>query len=494
MSTFFGLNISRLGMQAQQKALEVTAHNVANANTPGYSRQVAGMSTTTPLPYPNGQGMLGSGVKVSQIARVRELFLDNQIRDEMHILGNWESRKEYLSQVEMIFMEPSDTGFNSVLSTFFDSWQELSLSPESSPARAALVENANFLVNSIQHTYTQLESVRADITKDIELKVNDLNSLAEQIKDLNQQITTLTAKGDSPNDLMDRRDLLLDNLAKMVNYDLHIADNGAVNIFIGGRPLVQQNIVNTLKTVEGTPEQNSEWLPGPQIVWSRDERPTQINSGEIAGLIATRDDDLRKYMEEFESMAWGLVDSINEYHNNGMDLTGEYGIDFFTGDHLKTIGVNKDIQNDLRKIAASTPPIPRGEDGSEEAPFKPAPGDGSNAVQISQLRNSRITVNSDAKNLRGRLELDDEGGTTFANFYRDTIARLGVDSQESIRMATNQTSLVEMMSDRRDSISGVSIDEEMANMVQFQLSYQASARVITTLDEIYDTLINRMVR
>ena len=151
MSTFFGLNIARLGMQAQQKALEVTAHNIANANTPGYSRQVAHMSPTSAQAYTQ-KGMLGSGVLVDQITRIRDEFLERQIRHEQHTLGQWEARSTYLSQIEQIFLEPTENGFNAVLSTFFDSWQELSLNPESSSARTALLENANLLLNAVKQT------------------------------------------------------------------------------------------------------------------------------------------------------------------------------------------------------------------------------------------------------------------------------------------------------------------------------------------------------
>ncbi|MCW3488757.1 flagellar hook-associated protein FlgK [Dethiobacter alkaliphilus] len=491
MSTFFGLNISRLGMMAQQKALEVTSHNIANANTPGYSRQVAHMGTTTPLSYPQGQGMLGSGVLVDEVARVRNSFLDSQIRKENQTLAKWETRNYFLGQIETVFMEPSETGFNKTLSRFFDSWQELSLNPEGSPARAALIENSNAFVNSVHHTYEQLKTIRSDMSEQITMKVDEVNTLAEQIKDLNRQITTLTAKGDTPADLLDRRDLLLDDLSEIIEFDTVFTPSGSVNLYLGGRALVYENTANKLATAPGGNDEHTGWPLSPKIVWERDDREVKMQNGQLAGIIETRDVSLKQYMEDFESMIWGVVNAVNLTHTQGMDLHGERGGEYFTftGDHLETLQVSEDIKKEPSRIAAALYPDP------EPDQVYAAPGDGSNAVNIAQLRQGKISIDTDPEtSLQERVTLDPEGTTTFEHFYRDNIARIGVDTQESDRMAQNQASLLAMLGQRKDSISGVSLDEEMANMVQFQLAYQASARVITTFDDIYDTLINRMLR
>lgn len=466
MSTFSGLNTSRLGLMAQQKALEVTAHNVANANTPGYSRQIAHMTPTSALPYLGGNGMIGTGVTVDDINRIRDSFLDSQIRKEIQTLGQWQSRNYFLGQIEQVFMEPSETGFNTVLSSFFDSWQQLSLSPESSAARAALVETSGSFTNAVRHTHEQLKSIRADITTNIEYKVHDVNALAEQIKDLNVQITSLTAKNHTPSDLMDRRDLLIDQLAEIIDFDVVLTPNNSTNIFIGGRPLVYEN--NAYKLTAEPGEEIDGWPLSPKIVWERDGGEVKISNGELAGLIDIRDNKLRSYMNRFEDLVWGVVNAVNETHQAGMDLNGDLGEEFFIGNVLEDLRVSDVIINDSNKIAASLP--------NTEA----APGDGRNAVIIAQLRLAKIDIGDQSD--------------TIENYYRGSIARLGVDSQEAIRMKNNQTSLLDMLYHRKDSISGVSLDEEMANMVQFQLAYQASARVITTLDDIYDTLINRMIR
>ncbi|RJX27124.1 MAG: flagellar hook-associated protein FlgK [Dethiobacter sp.] len=490
MSTFFGLNISRLGMQAQQKALEVTAHNVANANTPGYSRQAARMVTTAPLPYAGGKGMLGSGVKVAEIARIRDEFLDRQIRTEVQTLGQWEARSQVLSQIELVFMEPSETGFNTVLSKFFGSWQELSLNPEGTPVRTVLIENSNAMINSIKHINEQLKTIRSDIDDNIALKIMEVNTLAEQIKDLNSQIIRLVALNETPGDLMDRRDFLIDNLAELIEFTALETPAGSVNIFIGGRALVREGTAYSL-SLEPSQGMDNGWPTSPSIVWERDGREARIRNGEIGGLRDIRDINLKAYMHDFESLAWGIINAVDSVHSQGMDLYGSRGESFFTGDHLENLEVNPYIKGNVGRIAAAALP----DDWTEPGGF-PNPGDGRNALRIAQLRHTGINVSTGAvPKERLRFPVEGEAGlTTFENYYKDAIARLGVDTQESTRMAENQVSLLDMMHKRRESISGVSLDEELANMVQFQLAYQASARVITIFDDILDTIINRMLR
>jgi flagellar hook-associated protein 1 FlgK len=484
VSTFFGLNISRLGLQAQQKSLAVTAHNIANANTPGYSRQRAQLTTTNPLPYLNGEGMLGSGVVVAEIGRIRDRFLDTQLRQEAQTLAKWETRHSFLSQVEGVFMEPSKTGFSSVLNAFYNSWQELSLNPESSSVRAALLENGNAFTNAARHTNEQLKAVRSHMAEQITAKTEEVNTLAEQLADLNRQIVSLTAQRNSPADLLDRRDNLLKELTKIIEFDTVLNDNSSISIFIAGRALVDNNLNFRITTTAGALD--GDWTLSPQPVWERDNQPLNMSNGQLAGLMETRDVLLRSYMEDFSSMVWGVINSVNDLHSTGMDLYGTSGNAFFTGSEIETLQVNDLLRNDSGLVAASMAALP--------GHSQPAPGDGGNALLIARLRSAAISIDPLQPDVRLRATLDPAGLTTFTNFHRDNIARLGVDTRESERLAENQTSLIGMLRQRQDSIAGVSLDEEMANMIQFQLAYQASARMITAFDEIYDTLINRMLR
>lgn len=473
MSIFTGLNIARLGMQAQQQALEVTGHNIANASTPGYSRQVARLVSTEPLPFAGGRGMVGTGVKVAEITRIRDDALDSQVRKEMRTLGSWEMSRDVLARVEYVFMEPSPTGFNSVLGNFFEGWQELSLNPGSSPTRVSLLQNAGSLVNAVHHTHEQLKAIRADIDFQTSLKVQEINTLSAQIGDLNGQIVALNAAGSLPADLMDRRDLLADRLSQIVEFNAVLTDRGSLNIFLGGRALVGEASFNRLEVVPGAVDAGG-WLQGPGISWERDGREARIAGGELGGLREVRDTKLKSYMEDFTALVFGITNAVNTAHQAGVDLSGYSGREFFTGTSLENLSIDTLLVQDPSRIAAAV---------------VAAPGDGSNALKIAQLRHARISVDAAATDLTRKLILEPQGTTTFESFYRNSISHLGVDAQESKRMVENQIALLNMMNQRKESISGVSIDEEMANMVQFQIAYQASARLIATLQEVFDTII-----
>ena len=236
-STFGGLYISLRAMQAQQRALETSSHNIANATTPGFSRQRAVMATTAPWPVPSlnmpsGAGQVGTGVEVSHIERIRASFLDDQIRNELVKLGEWEQRADALDQVEAIFMEPTETGLNTLISQFWESWQELSKDPESSAVRTTVVETANSLADAFQHTHLQLSQLQDELGRLIDIELSQVNDLTSQIAALNKQIVNIKAADLSPNDLMDTRDLLLDELSKLVNIKVVEEKDGSATVYL----------------------------------------------------------------------------------------------------------------------------------------------------------------------------------------------------------------------------------------------------------------------
>ena len=485
-SIFSGFNVAVLAMQAQRKATDITAHNIANANTPGFTRQRAHMVTTEPFSYA-GAGQVGTGVMVSDIERIREQFLDYQVRSEKQLMGYWEARKDSLEKIEILFMEPSENSFNTVLGSFFDSWQELSKNPESSPVRTNLVENSVTLVNTVNHLNSQLDNLKQDTNDMIRIYVNDINSLTGQIASLNQQIVRVTARGESPNDLMDRRDLLLDQLSEIIDFTEVHQPNGSVNLFFRGGELVRESNANKLL---------AEYTNGKEveIYWNKDGQAhgDPINITRDVTLVRRRDalegldsvrQEIDRIMEEFDTLVSSMAELINEQHQNGFDLKGEPGEAFFEKDGLNRWNVSSAILSDVSKIAAAL--------------GTPGEGNGLNALEIAGMRNvrfSRKLVDVDGEQ-KVRFKVPEEGktgDTTFESFYRDSISMLGIKSQESIRMVENQQSLLNQLLNRRESVSGVSLDEEMANLIVFQHAYQAAARIVTTLDSMLDTVINRM--
>ena len=476
-SIFSSFNVAVLALQTQQKAIDVTAHNIANANTPGFTRQRAHMVTTEPFSYA-GAGQVGTGVIVSDIERIREDFMDYQVRSEKQLMGYWETRKDALEKIELLFMEPSETGFNSVLGKFFDSWQELSKNPESSPIRTSLVETSITLTNTVNHLNSQLDNLKQDTNEMMRIYVNDINSMADQIAALNQQIVRVSARGDSPNDLMDRRDLLLDQLSEIIDFTVVHQNNGSANVFFRGKELVREsNSYGLLAENDGL---------GVEIYWEKDGQPhgDPIAITRDYALVRRRDaleglDSIRQEITRLEENFFTLIETItteiNNQHQQGFDLKGEQpwetkpdwnGEFLIWNDTLNRLEVSSYILQDISNIAAGL-----GDEVGE--------GNGLNALAIAQLREIRFDIGG-------------SGQTTFEGYYRDTIASLGTKSQESIRMVDNQQSLLNQLVNRRESVTGVSLDEEMSNLMMFQHAYQAAARIVTTLDTMLDTVINRM--
>ncbi|MEW6661699.1 MAG: flagellar hook-associated protein FlgK [Bacillota bacterium] len=485
---FAGISTALRALMAQQSGMQTTAHNIANANTPGFTRQQALMAASTPFPMPGfnrpgGPGQIGTGVDITLIRRIRDLFLDGQVRVETGSAGHWEITRDTLERVEVVFMEPSESGLNSLMGRFWNSWQELSKNAESTPVRTTVRETGIALSNAIRHTFNQLYSLKNDLDLTLENKVREINTLARQIADLNVQIANIQQSGHQPNDLKDQRDVLLDHLAMLVPFALEDYTDaqgnyiGAVKVKVAGQDLVvwgqgmpRSEQVRELQVVE----QGGRLLPR----WSEVDGTApllEVSSGQLAGVLFSRDSLVQNYMDKLDVLARGLIDRINQVHSQGFDLDGNSGGAFFTGTGAADMAVDPLLAKDVRLIAASS--------GG-------GPGDSNNALQILLLRSTRMVVEDGVFTPAP----GGAGGTTFDNFYKDFIAELGVATHEARRMAENQQALVDQLQNRRDSISGVSLDEETAKLIQYQRAYQAAARVITTIDEMLDTLVNGLKR
>lgn len=471
-SIFFGLEIGRRGLQAQQRALDVTAHNVANANTPGYTRQEAVMAAADPIPVPSlhmpsGAGQLGTGVEITAIRRLRDAFIDLQIRNESRSLGYWEARQENLNKIEGIFNEPSDSGLQSVFELFWQSLEELSKNPESLAARSLVLERAQTLTETFNHLDSRLQELQQDLNATVKIKVDEINSLGRQIADLNQQILKIEVMGARANDLRDRRDLLVDQLAKIVPVQVQEDGRGVLTVTLGGCPLVQGAQLNRLAVVENDPGFYD-------VVWETPKgREVAVDGGYLGGLLEMRDDYIPDLREKLDNLAAEFAKEFNVIHSRGYDLNGDQGVNFFVNGEKTApdditaditagnIALNPELLGHPEKIAAAT---------------QIEKGDGSNALALAGLKHQTI----------------DGLGTTFDDYYRSTIGVLGVDAQQAVRMKENQELLVSQLENNRQAVSGVSLDEEMINMIKFQHAYSAASRLITALDEMLEIIINRM--
>lgn len=467
MSTFLGIEIGRRALAAQQRGLETTGHNIANANTRGYSRQEAVLATTSPFAYPGmGAGQLGTGVVVQSLRRVREEFLDAQFRSEAKALGRWEVRRDTLEKLEAMINEPTDEGLSKLLDRFFAAWEELANNnPAGEAARATVRQEGIALAEAFNHLAAQLNDLAADLSASIEIRVGEVNSLARQIRDLNAQIVKAEAGNMAANDLRDRRDLLLDELARVVPLQVEEDRFGAVSLVVGDHTLLSGFQVNELTYNKGSGEVT--WPDG--AAYQSGPQPY----GSLQGLLEARDVLVPKYRARLDALAAGLAQAVNDQHKLGYDLDGNTGQPFFEevsgGINAGNIRVSTAILEDTRRIAAA---LSGGASGSTPPPS----GDGANALKIGQIKNT----------LQPGL-----GNVTLGDYYNALVAELGVEGQEAARMVDNQELLTGQLDNRRQSVSGVSLDEEMTNMIRFQQAYTAAARVITAVDEMLETLINR---
>jgi len=611
-SMFLGLEIGRRAIMTQQTALDVTGHNVANANTKGYTRQEAVMVTTPAYHSPArtqnlSVGQIGTGVKVDQIRRLRDGFIDMQVRDETNTMGYWQSLEMALSKIEAIVNEPSDQGLRGVLDLFWQAWMDLSESPENESVRQVVAQRGMAVADTFQHIYSQLKELKEDLNSQIMAKVDELNSYAAQIADLNLQIQSITIAGKEPNDLKDRRDLLLDEIAKIVDANIVYELDGMVTVMVGGTPLVQG--ITTMKMGLNADrnglykvvwDTNPSKHPGTSLTGDPADDPgyteVHLESGELLGLLEARGpaeySTLGSYrnlvpdlMNRLNLMAKTVVMTTNALHRGGYSLNNSTaypdGLDFFMQanedsitEWARYIQVAGYIVSDPKNIAAALHRTK--DDTGRPVNF----GDGANALKIAQLKHTlnrseywtasdeidvtfpdstqfqgtftvryggvdyEITMDPPSQPyqdfrevinaISNRLEamglnvgVRPEGkrlafysssssfegvtpGTfpatglsspasrriieyvTTDDYWRAQISSIGVISQEATRMVENQEVLLDQLEAKRQATSGVSLDEEMVNMIKFQHAYNAAARYITVIDEAVDVIVNRM--
>lgn len=487
-SSFSGIEIARRALLAGQGALDVVSHNVANANTPGYSRQTAALETTSPYTLPSIYkspipGQVGTGVAIQSITRARDEFMDNQYRRENKALGYWDVQEDNLSKIEGIFNEPSDTSFQTVLSNFWESLQELAKNPQLDAVRSTVRQRAVDLAESFNHSYSTLVQQQSDINQEIVIRCADVNEHTKQIQALNNQIVAIESTGDHANDLRDKRDLLLDELSKLVSIQVNEDQFGAVHVSTVGQTLIEGNYVAEMEAVSLAPGKNGQELLTP--VWKGTTTKVVLDSGIIGGLIDARDSSVpngdgkngvQGYIDQLNLLAQALITDFNAQNQAGFDFNGNAGGNLFTvpaitppatvANYAKDFAVDSAILADGKLIAAS-------------ATAAGAPGNGDNATALANLSTKKNAILNNY---------------AYEDYYKAMIAQLGVDSQAAQRFNENQDLLVSSVDTRRQSVSGVNLDEELTDMIKFQKVYSAAARLMTTYDEMLDTIINGMGR
>lgn len=621
-STFTGIEIGKRSVIAHQQALATTGHNLSNASTEGYSRQRVEFSPFEPIYLPGlnreeTPGQIGQGTVVERIERIRDGLLEKRIVSQTSGEGFWDTRDKYVLMLERLYNEPDDVSIRGRMDAFWDAWQELSLHPADSAPRKAVLERGKTLVDSIHERYKGLSSIRNMLDQDIQGTVFQVNDLTKRIAGLNEEIQKIRAQGDNPNDLYDRRDLLVEKLAKIINIETDQRDRDEFMVHTNGNILVQGRVRREFGLESGI---DTEGLS--RVVWKESGESARFSSGSLAAMIGLRDADVRAEIQSLDSLAMNFTDLVNDAHRAGSGLNGRTGLDFFVerpfvtnvagnydrdGDGsydstyvFRISGANKleeraqiglegrislsaaqgnveipyyptDTVADvvarmnnagaevvarldregrlsLKGTPAADPANPdfvirhvedsgrflegyagvlagRGPEGAFDwaradavlslrggaldyavAPVahpsgwievNPAlvkdptsvaagygengkaanPGNGDVAHAIASIRNSPVMV--------GRFG-------TFDDYFADAVARVGLMGEQSDRALETQNIIMKQLRDLRQSISGVNIDEELSQMIKYQHGYAAAARFVTIVNEMLNTIINRM--
>jgi flagellar hook-associated protein 1 len=468
-STFHGLEVGKRAILSQQTALSTTGHNIANANTKGYTRQEAMLQATRGLAIPGMNSgtqpmQLGTGVEVAQLKRIRNQFLDIQYRNEQQKLGYYVAKAEALSNVEGVFNEPSEYGLDMALNRFWQGMQELAKQPDSLPARTVVLANAQAVATNFNEISAGLNQNQQILSKQIDDQLKGINISLEEVAALNNQIALAVANGNQPNDLMDKRDLLIDTLSKQIGVQVAPGDNGMVNLSAGGITLVSSNQPNTVTIGNG------------QMMVGTDVVPLEV--GEIKGLLDSQT-EIANFQSKLDLLAQAFAGKLNEYQTstdarnlddiNNPNATPD-SIPFFVSKdpnqpiNASNMILNPELANSPEKIAAA---------------LSNSRGDGSNAVKMMQLQDEKITIGSEE--------------TTIGEYYHKLLGEVGTGVQNAQRYRDNADARVQQTEMQRQSVSGVSIDEEMTNMVRYQQAYNAAAKYVSAVNEMLDKLINGMV-
>ncbi|AFG36888.1 flagellar hook-associated protein FlgK [Spirochaeta africana] len=621
-STFSGIELAKRSINAHQIGLQTVGHNLSNASSEGYSRQRVELQAYPALDRPGlaraeRPGQIGQGVEVARVSRVRDMILERRLVSQANGEEYWDQRQKYLRMVEQVYTEPGDLSVRNLMDRFWDSWQELSIHPDQMASRQAVLQRGSALMDGIQNQYQDLHRIQVMLEDEIKGGVESVNQLTRDIAALNEEIVKVEAVGDNPNDLYDRRDLLVERLGTKVAIQTDQRNPDEFSIYVGGRHIVQGSIAKQLETRPNPDNQGFS-----RVVWADTDEDFDPRGGSLAAHMELRDQDVRGEIQRLDNMTINFVDLVNEIHRDGSGLNERSGVDFFVerpainnvlgnldtnGDgafdssHIFRIkGANqlepKDqigIQGEITlsgpdgPVAVQYNPTDRVEDvvrrinrsgaevvarlnrnnelelkgtpaadpdnpdfvirdvqdsgeflvgyagilsasglggayshaqpdavldlqvGVENVAVAPqanpsgwiqvnpeiarepatiaagftvdgrpaAPGDGSVASEIASLRNNPVMVGQTA---------------TFDDYFADSVAEIGLKGQEAEQAWHTERQIMKDLRDLRESISGVNIDEELADMIKFQHGYNAAARYMSTVNQMLDVLINRL--
>jgi flagellar hook-associated protein 1 FlgK len=460
-STFSGISTALNALMAQRTAVNVTGQNIANANTVGYTRQRAELTAIERVGLPGQYGsrdQVGWGVNVTSVSRLNDAFVDARQRDARSSAAYADSQASALGQVESILGEPSDTGLSSQLDAFWASWQAVATEPDNIAARQGVLSKATTLATSLQQGRGSVERAFTDERTRLGTLVDQVNTAADGVAKLNDRIRISKVNGNPANELADQRDQLVLQLSELVGARMSANDDGTVNVSVGGTSIVTGITASRLSVSGGGTVDTLDSQPL-RLSWPTGSTAT-IPSGSVAGSVDALTNVYANAVAGYDRVASSLIQDVNRLHAGAQDLDGAPGGAFFTvpgspGQEAKSIAV---AVSNPRKVAAATP-------------AGAATLDGSVADDIAQLRTTG------------------DAGKAWGSLVADT----GVKSRQAQDRSTVQAAIATQADGARDSASGVSIDEEMTNMLSFQHAYSAAGQLVSAINEMLETVIG-MVR
>lgn len=569
MGLSIGLDTAVKALRAHQLAVDVASHNIANAQSPGYSRQrvllrPVGLDGSDHFSRDNLLGRPGFGVDAKDVNRVRDMFLDFQARQSLSGQAQYQALSTPIENAEVVFNDPSDDGISALLGKFWASWHDVVNEPESSAARVALVHATTTFTTRLRAAHDQLTQQRVDLNQSVSSIADQINAKASELASLNLQVQQVELNGDMANDLRDRRDLLLDDLSKLGNISYSEDDSGSQTVYLGTHELVVGTSARRINTADDPLN------PGMvKLQFAIDNDGVSVSAGQLKGVLDARDTALPELIGKLNSFASGLINSVNSIHQAGYGLDNATGLAFFSGSDASNIAVNATLAGNPQSIAAAT--------GASQ------PGNPSNALAIANLQQatnmlsgfgaSNLVVNESLSagntaagitlgrtlqpgmyslvaagpNVELRYgsptgpvvgtatlgaiappggmiafmngpdtvasirvevtgpytagqqltDLTSAGNNTLqveaspSTYYGNIVSVLGADVNRAKGLSDSAQLLVDHLDGLRQSVQGVSIDEEVTNLNASQHAYNAAAKVISTIDEMLDTLINR---
>jgi flagellar hook-associated protein 1 FlgK len=465
------LNMARTAMTVQQAGVQVASQNISNATTAGYSRQRVDTATTLPTVFPYGS--VGTGVGIQSITRARDTLLDTAFRQNSASASNADTQSTALQQIQSIFGEPSTTGLSASIDAFFSAWSDLSTDPTNNSAKSVVAETGNNIANTLNQFSSQLSQLDQNNRDGMNTDVAQVNKLSKQIAQFNNQIVSAESGGQPANDLRDARDRLVDQMSSLVGGQVVEHPNGSIAIYTGGRMIVDDTTVKQLQMNDGQP---------PTVSYAGSPNPVDGIGGSLGGRIAISTTTVPAVMARLDSLASGLVTTVNAIHSTGTIFTGTPPVASAAGNFFDVTAsppASGDPRLTARGIRLS--PTLTSSTVAASGPGATGPGNADVALAMANLTSQAVAFTSGGSTV---------ATTSIGGFYAQAVGEVASAAQQTQDDSTVQDTLASNAQTRRESVSGVSTDEELISVIQHQHAYQAAARLVQVVSDMTQILVD----